>query len=87
MMDAYKTLHDKYQTAVVLLSKSDQEEFALQLLGADDKWSHYPPPFDPGSRPFVEAEMTATGPSSGSPQKAEHMHCMYILDSMCTACA
>ena len=77
MMDAYKTLHDKYQTAVVLLSKSDQEEFALQLLGADDKWSHYPPPFDPGSRPFVEAEMTATGPSSGSVRKRQ---------SICTAC-
>ena len=77
MMDAYKTLHAKYQTAVVLLSKSDQKDFALELLGVDEKWSRCPPPFDPGSRPFVEAEMTAAGPSSGSARKRQ---------SICTAC-
>ena len=89
MMDAYKVLHDKFQTAVVLLDSGTQAGLGRQLLGVDDTWVHYPPPFDPGSRPFVDAELTANGATSGSVSKrCMHMHmcmmCWIGTHCMCT---
>ena len=54
LMTGYESLHSKYSSAIALLQASNQKVLALQLLGARGKFITHPPPFDPGSRPFVK---------------------------------
>lgn len=57
MMDSFSSLHGKYRQAIAIMNSrlpDREKELALAVLGSDGKWVTQPPPFDPGSRPFVE---------------------------------
>ena len=57
MMDSFSILHVKYRQAIAMMNSRltvTDKELALEVLGSDGKWVTQPPPFDPGSRPFVE---------------------------------
>ena len=67
MLNSYKGLHAKYAGALALMNRGLEEEdksLALALLGVDGKWMSLPPPFDPGSRPFVDRPTKQTGKNS-----------------------
>ena len=67
MMNSFKGLHAKYASALALMNKGldeEDKELALSLLGVDGKWVALPPPFDPGSRPFVDRPAKQTGKNS-----------------------
>lgn len=69
MMHSFKGLHAKYASALALMNKGlpeDDKELALALLGVDGKWVALPPPFDPGSRPFVDRPAKQTGKNSST---------------------
>ena len=76
MMNNYRGLHAKYVSALALMNRgldNDSKELALDILGVEGKWVSQPPPFDPGSRPFVDRPEAKASQKNGSVRRSGFM--------------